>query len=594
MIPHLFPSLIGFTNTDPVLLDALHANGGDTASLTPRRFREYGAAAVSLPHLGVELSFSPRATYASERGQPRGNGPYVLDGIFYMLGDGESTYAGLPPFASVPIRVRDDALQVYGRPVATDEDGDRIDGDDWRIQGFHLSLTYRHDLSLRQIAVSLPRQVCDAALFVDDAASSAASHPASHPASRLSSRADFAPPPVAMDVISAIASRAAIGHAMTRSTDLVPATTRVVAIATAAAVACAVDPEPLVAPPVADLDDGAAAIDYTAFISHSLDHPPLREALAGWTAFAYVDAEDLAKAVENGRLTLFDRDIGACLFFTDAESYTRRFGDPLSLGDLVLTRVTMFGHFPEVFATWRGPLPRSLTMDADFPAWQAALGKPVWTMEVRGQVRKARWQRDGGAVDVSFREDGLPLLASVLALRRASALVHQAAARVRHHRLPSPDRWLELIGTPLDTLAALPECAELSLQDHRAEALSYDRVDFTAAAGLDVNFRSGEQLVHLGAISQPVRAVPCLSGVRYHCDLDFKAQPWLGPMPFGISFDDPPAVVIAKVGRAPDRESADVTEGAQCWRFGRHELHVLYSLVEDHVQRVTLRAIDPA
>ena len=81
-----------------------------------------------------------------------------------------------------------------------------------------------------------------------------------------------------------------------------------------------------------------------------------------------------------------------------------------------------------------------------------------------------------------------------------------------------------------------------------------------------------------------------MSGLRYRVDLDFKSTSYAGALPNGLDFDDPVAVVVAKLGTPPVAESFDGRDGYQRWRLARTDLHVLYSQLEDRIYRVTLLA----
>lgn len=330
-----------------------------------------------------------------------------------------------------------------------------------------------------------------------------------------------------------------------------------------------------------------------ALLGHALDSAPLSAALRNWLDLEYIDDDDLKKARENGRLSVFNADLGLYLFFTDDVSYISRFGIPVEPGALVLTRVSMVGRFNERFSPYTGELPGGLTVAQPFTDWQRALGQPETSQELDGAVRKARWQHRGAVLDVSFRPEGDVLLVSVAVPYSPLALEAAAERQARHASLPTAEQWTRLFGTSFERLMERPELALLDLRSREAEAMSYGEIDFSEEDGFELYVRPGHKLDPALRDDADPAAIR-LSGVRFRCDLDFKSHAWTGAMPFGITFDDAPEVAARKIGRAPDRENFDVTTGHQLWKFAKVEIHILYSLIEDHVERVTVRAMDLA
>lgn len=315
--------------------------------------------------------------------------------------------------------------------------------------------------------------------------------------------------------------------------------------------------------------------------------PGLQGLIATWPDRPFIDEESIEKAVVDGRLSLFDLEQGIYLFFTDAPSYMARFGVAKGEGPIVISRVVLFGSYHAHVAAYRGTTPGNVAMDARFDVWADALGRPEWIHDVAGVIRKARWLVDGAQADVSFTPSGECKLVSLTLPYAPEAQAMRAEARQRQLTLPGPDRILAALGTPISSDPVRAAFSAVDYAGKLPEASSYGEMDFSRTDGFELYAAPAECLFQERA-KEASPGTLCLSGARYRCDLDFKSVQWEGPLLFGITFDDGPDTVVAKVGRAPDRQNMDEMQGHHRWRFGAFDLHILYSLAEDRVCRLTL------
>lgn len=154
-----FPELLGLTNTDSALINAIAENGGDVTQLSPKKVRELGSDFVFLPAKGVVLSFATRAKFESSYDTtPRGDGPYVLTTMFcYPYGSEHvDAYVDIAPLSECVVRDRKDALAAYGEPARTKGSDDEVVWDQWRLNGIQVRTTYDDERSVLTISVSIP------------------------------------------------------------------------------------------------------------------------------------------------------------------------------------------------------------------------------------------------------------------------------------------------------------------------------------------------------------------------------------------------------------------------------------------------------
>lgn len=150
--------LVGMTNTEAEVIDAIKAIGGSVDALSPKKLKDLTIDFVQFNGLGVALAFTPKEFYARNYRDPIGAGPYAMSGVFYYPNGTAkvSAYLGGIPFAGGPVRNREEALAAFGDPQETEqEDGDVY----WDIRmrdGRQIKVDYNDALAVKTVLISLP------------------------------------------------------------------------------------------------------------------------------------------------------------------------------------------------------------------------------------------------------------------------------------------------------------------------------------------------------------------------------------------------------------------------------------------------------
>lgn len=168
MNPELFPHLLGLTNLDEALHQAVAAHANGDVALTPARIQKLKSDFLMLTELGVVFSFSSRDAFQREYGAPRGEGPRVLSGIFYYPQGSEEVepYEGIAPLGEATVETREEALAAYGEPEASDGEDDAVEWEQWVVQAVvqeveqvvELSADYDEDGEVLCLTAALPMQ----------------------------------------------------------------------------------------------------------------------------------------------------------------------------------------------------------------------------------------------------------------------------------------------------------------------------------------------------------------------------------------------------------------------------------------------------
>lgn len=155
-----FFGLVGLTNADSVLVDAVSANGGSVDTLSAKKIQEITTDFVYLVDKGVVLSFVSNESYSLKYGAPKGAGPFVMNGVaYYPHGSSKvASYDGVMPFAQGLVRHRAEAIEAFGQPEKTDDEDGPVYWDIWNKEGRMIKADYHDDLSVKAVAVYMARK----------------------------------------------------------------------------------------------------------------------------------------------------------------------------------------------------------------------------------------------------------------------------------------------------------------------------------------------------------------------------------------------------------------------------------------------------
>jgi hypothetical protein len=317
----------------------------------------------------------------------------------------------------------------------------------------------------------------------------------------------------------------------------------------------------------------------------SLGSEPVQRFVTDWPQLDELDEEELAKAVQDRRLSLINAEHGLYLFFTDQHSYWERYGAPKVTGDLILCRISALLNFHPQYACYTGAMPWSITAQSNFDEIVAQAGAPAATWPLRdGRPIKARWNAEGYHIDVSGSDSGNSIKLVSLHPKRIAEFSDRLQIP-----LPKPAQMVQWFGKSVDELAVEAALSPFSLMERGEEIGYYGEADCSAEFGMELYFKPASDFPEEYALSLPAPTL-CLSGVRYRADLDFTSNGYQGELPWGLTMDDPPAVVRDKAPGPSVWHQFDVRDGAERWSSERCDTHILYSFLDDHIYRVTLLA----
>jgi hypothetical protein len=300
-------------------------------------------------------------------------------------------------------------------------------------------------------------------------------------------------------------------------------------------------------------------------------------------------ADDVDAAYENARLSLIN-DVereSIALVYEERNDYIQLFGRVNGEGDFVLKQLAFYGADVMDHRGFSGQLPRSLTFSDSRADVHAKLGSPVANRRIRGLFCDLYLTSDL-CLNVSYRNDEGPI-------------------DIVHVRRPHLFDLRMLKGTQAEcdkkavNLAELTKCLGKSAYDSDLESLlrpmGWQSTDFSMADcdevpnlidrfGLTLYYRDAKHYSTLDGKTF-VRDGAVFAGFRVNRLGDMGSRGFKGSLPFGIEFHHTPRQVIAIVGRDPDWTSIGPDIGALKWKLPHHTLHVMFSLIDCQIYRVS-------
>jgi hypothetical protein len=150
--------------------------------------------------------------------------------------------------------------------------------------------------------------------------------------------------------------------------------------------------------------------------------------------------------------------------------------------------------------------------------------------------------------------------------------------------------WLSMFGLTVTSPGLIEALQPLNLAEIIKHCDDTHEIDLRFECGVQIVFTKLANLhIKDKAALTPGTAL-VLGAVTFLRSRHIDAREWMGGLPFDLTFEDTPLTIANKVGRPPDKRNDDDIAGFAFWRLGEFDLHIQYSIVENHLTEVTMMA----
>jgi len=296
----------------------------------------------------------------------------------------------------------------------------------------------------------------------------------------------------------------------------------------------------------------------------------------GTAASAGLDEDDPSSTTTGCLIRSRGLEIG----FTDTAWFN---GSPRGLWrtqGLLLQQITFYNAGREGISAYAGELPFGLQWSDHKEQARAKLSAHESS---RCSYITDRWDIGPHRFVLAYKNDGKALDSVHVKLR-----IPPLPALPEGQPAIAAREWMDLFGQTAESGRLRAALAPLDLDALLEDADADDReIDCLEGGGLTLYF---EQPARLQLQSKVKGRSPVLGAVKFYRARDLDARQYLGELPFGLSFEDSPAMLQARIGRPPAQRKDGPTTGLARWHLEHCSLQVLYSTIENHLFRVMLMA----
>lgn len=279
------------------------------------------------------------------------------------------------------------------------------------------------------------------------------------------------------------------------------------------------------------------------------------------------------------------------LIYEDRKNYVRLFGfsGSSSSGDYVLKQVAFYGPGISNYSGYKSALPFALNFSNTPVEVRERLGSPFATRTIHGLVADL-WVTSEWHINVSYTEY-LDRVA-IVHVRRLHKYDVRMLSGIDDRNSKDSAVDVMRLGGVLGLEISDPRIAQALLpldwsDDVKDEAEGADEVfSYAKRDGLTLYFRQVEEIgvPQLGSLK---KGATYLAGFRLNRAGDMHSDGFDGQLPLGLEFHHTPEDVVGKIQQPPSEKGVAADTGYYIWEFNDCRFHVVYSLIDWQVYRVT-------
>lgn len=287
-----------------------------------------------------------------------------------------------------------------------------------------------------------------------------------------------------------------------------------------------------------------------------------------------IDSDDVDGPVVNSQDWVTNLSVGIEFGFQEEGAYMGLDQSDRGIGPMLLTEVYFYAERPGI-RPYPWPLPFGLVLRDTRSTVRAKMAQLERTR--RSYVRDT-WDHPVFRITVSYANDGDSIDFIVCMLRTQAPEPFEGGMA----KLPAINTMINLLGKGMDDSGLRQIFVPLGLDRHMFGSSSGHLIDFRHTYGFKLGFRKPQTRIVNSSKTAWLSQIECLRAG------EFESRGWRGDLPFGISFDDSPETVFAKVGLAQTNVVNQEFSGHAFWELTDYCLEVVYSTMENIVLRVNI------
>ncbi len=258
---------------------------------------------------------------------------------------------------------------------------------------------------------------------------------------------------------------------------------------------------------------------------------------------------------------------GVELGFVDSNYQTAAPRSRWGEGELLLTQAYFYAGFDHV-QPFSDVLPKGLCFTDDRGLVRAKLAAFEAT---RHSYKNDTWDVDGYRLSITYTDQGK-------GIDRIACRILASPIQTDHDVCwPALAAIMAAFGADIYSEEFLNLWGNLITKEKLQEGVEENEIDLRLDYGVTIS------LVAAGT-------APIFQAITLHRNRDMEGTGWKGDLPFGLQFDDSPAILFEKINQLPEQHSDSPLTGHAVWHFSKGTLHILYSNLDNRLLRIRLIA----
>lgn len=288
------------------------------------------------------------------------------------------------------------------------------------------------------------------------------------------------------------------------------------------------------------------------------------------------DTESLIDEVERDSIALI---------YEERVEYEKIYPSSGSTGRFVLKQIAFYSESMHDYPGFKGLLPLKLSFEDSSNNVRTKLGQPSASREVHGLVCEL-YLKESLHINISYNDTSNHI--GIIHVRQQHLYDIIRLQEIEPEKKPNTiniESLIKCIGYNSHDISIEKALDPIGWRFSKASSNQHEITELIRPYGLTLYFSQKDSETHRRSQSLPNELI--FTGFRVNRRGDMQSKGFAGKLPYNIEFYDTPDDVLKKLGSPPDSHWTGDDIGFFKWNLTNYILHVMFSLIDYQVYRVS-------